>query len=100
MQHYVIVGSIILLIILMLYFVMWYNKEDFTAYLDQMAMQHPDPTYFYYFGNRRDLDGMSGRDYYLNNLIHRDDSGLGEPQNMFSSNIYRAPAVSKYYEKN
>lgn len=36
-------------------------------YLDQMAMKHPDPTWFKYLGWERDVQGMSGRDYYLEN---------------------------------
>ncbi|MEM3122377.1 MAG: hypothetical protein QXH60_02970 [Candidatus Pacearchaeota archaeon] len=32
-----------------------------------MAMIHPDSTYFKWLGRERDVLGMSGRDYYLEN---------------------------------
>jgi hypothetical protein len=62
-----IVSIVVLLLIVIWY---WgYGAENFSEiyYLDQMAMKNSDPMYFKYSSWERDVDGMSPRDYYLEN---------------------------------
>jgi hypothetical protein len=61
------IGIIILVIILLVF--LSANRESFANifYLDQMAMGYSDPMYFKYSSWERDVDGMSPRDYYLEN---------------------------------
>jgi len=60
---------LLVLVLLLLFFIggggMRERMSDW--YLDQMAMRYPDPTTFIYTGDERDVAGMSGRDYYLEN---------------------------------
>jgi hypothetical protein len=48
---------------------MWHSREHMgeVFYLDQMTMKHPDPALFHYTGRERDVAGMDGHDYYLEN---------------------------------
>jgi len=66
----------VIIILLMWY---WYYSEKFVGYLDQMAMKNPDPDSFFYFGDNRDILGMSARDYYLENVVLNDSEGIPWP---------------------
>jgi hypothetical protein len=66
------VAIAVVVLILLIVLVYWYlcsNSEHMgdPFYLDMMAMKNPDPMYFKYLGWERDITGMSGRDYYLEN---------------------------------
>ena len=63
-----LIFAIVLVLVLVLVYVMK-NREGFSDvfYLDQMAMKNSDPMYFKYSSWERDVDGMSPRDYYLEN---------------------------------
>lgn len=61
---------IAVLIVLVFVYTFWNPmSEAFSevVYLDQMAMKNSDPMYFKYSSWERDVDGMSPRDYYLEN---------------------------------
>jgi hypothetical protein len=61
---------IAVLIVLIFVYTFWSPMaEAFSeiVYLDQMAMKNSDPMYFKYSSWERDVDGMSPRDYYLEN---------------------------------
>lgn len=62
----------IVILILLLLAIFWHASEGFTnvVYLDQMAMKYSDPMYFKYSSWERDIDGMSPRDYYLENQMN------------------------------
>jgi len=55
------------------------HLED-VFYLDQMAMQNSDPTFFKYTGRERDVLGESSRDYFLQNRMFS-NSGVA-PQHL------------------
>ena len=62
---YTLVGIVVLIMVLILIWYFFFQEGLYPFYLDQMAMKHEDPTYFHYKGRRRDILGMSKRDYYL-----------------------------------
>lgn len=63
---------LILLVIVVLHLYRSWVSEHMgeVFYLDQMVMKNPDPIGFHYTGRERDIAGMSGRDYYLENDIN------------------------------
>ena len=74
----VICAIVIIAIILSIWY--WYQSEKFIGYLDQISMKHPDPDSFFHFGDTRDVLGMSQRDYYLENVVLNDSSGIPWPE--------------------
>jgi len=65
-----ICATIVIILLLALY---WYStsSEGFEPiYLDEMAMKYSDPMFFKYSSWERDVDGMSPRDYYLENQMN------------------------------
>jgi hypothetical protein len=63
------IGLIIVALLVIGYLLVSSQSEGFSEpiYLDQMAMKYSDPMYFKYSSWERDVDGMSPRDYYLEN---------------------------------
>lgn len=61
----------IVVVVLLLYFFYVYSQSEHLTqpvfYDDMMAMKYPDPIWLHYAGDERDVDGMSSRDYYLEN---------------------------------
>jgi hypothetical protein len=66
-KNFGLIVVLVCVLLLVLYF--WHTSENFSEvfYLDQMAMKYSDPMYFKYSSWERDVDGMSPRDYYLEN---------------------------------
>jgi len=68
---YVCVAIVVVIMLLIWWLVITEGLED-PFYLDYLVMKHPDPTRFKYTGRTRDILGMTGRDYYLeNDMLHR-----------------------------
>lgn len=92
---------IITTIILFIY--LWshrYYKKESLYIGDQMAMNHPDPLYLYYFGRRKDLLGLSHRDYYLENQLLAESGVLPFYKDMPGAkyaNLYGYSSLPKAY---
>jgi hypothetical protein len=63
----IIAAIVVMLIIMFIVLMVWspWSEGMTPFYLDQIAMQHSDPTYLKFAGRDRDSLGMSMRDYYL-----------------------------------
>ena len=91
---------LILLIILLLYKLC--GAEGLMPYyLDQISMKNPDPIKFHYDGRKRDVLGLSGRDYYLENDLMYRITGQGEKygSDLFKNNTNYARMPIKYRPK-
>jgi hypothetical protein len=64
--------ALIVLVIIILLCCCWKKAESFSEvfYLDQVAMKNSDPMYFKYSSWERNRDGLSARDYYLENELN------------------------------
>lgn len=62
-----IVALVVFILLVFMYFSTTLAEHYTNFYLDQMAEKNSDPMYFKYSGWERDVDGMSPRDYYLEN---------------------------------
>lgn len=79
MDTTVIVAIVVILIVIFIFFYHSGGSEHFAKpwFLNQMAMEYPDPTWFNYFGRTvRDDAGMSSQDYYLENEMNA-ETGVG-----------------------
>ena len=75
MKNNEIIGMLICVAILvMVFLILFYtaNAEYLGVpfFLDQMTMEYSDPAKFNFTGRERDVSGMSGRDYYLENQMN------------------------------
>jgi hypothetical protein len=63
-----VVTGLVIVVILVLLFLLFGNSEYYVnRTVDMMAWRNPDPTWFKYWGRKRDPSGMDGYDYYLEN---------------------------------
>ena len=67
----IICATVVVLLLVLLVYYYYYHSEGFNpVYLDEMAMKYSDPMFFKYSSWERDVDGMSPRDYYLENQMN------------------------------
>src|SRR5271165_3773799 len=67
----IIFATVVVLLLVLLVYYYYYHSEGFNpVYLDEMAMKYSDPMFFKYSSWERDVDGMSPRDYYLENQMN------------------------------
>lgn len=67
-------GLVIAIVLVLVLVVFLMRRERMSGrrliFLDQMANENWDPIYFKWAGRERDIAGMSGRDYYLENQTY------------------------------
>ena len=79
MNEFAIMIGLFVVAVILVVGVLMVNQEGMTGpYFDRIANLHPDPTYFYYHGDTKDVMGMSDRERYLENLF-LENTGVIQP---------------------
>jgi hypothetical protein len=93
-ENPVATGAIIAAVVLFLFLlVCMLSGETFVnRTVDMTAWRNPDPTWFKYWGRKRDPAGMDGYDYYFENKMHH-KYGLG-PE-LFNEAAFTSRVVSE-----
>lgn len=81
------IGAAVVVILLLVFFVMRKEHLGDIFYLDQIAMQNSDPTWFKYTGWDKDVLGMSARDYYLENDLY--SNSRAAPQRLKDDSAFK-----------
>lgn len=66
-ENPVITALVIVAVLVLLFWLLGGSEYFVNRTVDMTAWRHPDPTWFKYWGRKRDPSGMDGYDYYLEN---------------------------------
>jgi hypothetical protein len=93
-ENPVVAGAIIAAVILLVFLLIYMASGEYfvNRTVDMTAWRNPDPTWFKYWGRKRDPSGMDGYDYFFeNDMQHK--YGLG-PE-LFNEAAFTSRVVSE-----